>query len=309
MAENTTVTSGTDLLKRFSKWSKNHLCQTTSLCTIDVVDLYTMIPQTEGLFSIKKMLDNLKIKQTDGLKVETIIRLSRFVLQNNFFSYGGKYYHQIRGGAMGSPLTLTIANCFMFFFEMNIVKQINNSGGFYVRYIDDIFIGVNCPTRHLHKQIDQWNKLDSNIKLSAQTGHSINFLDLYLENTNGQLFTRVYHKPSDELYFLPFISVHPMHIKQNIPFTMLLRGIQYCSTFEAYVNEREKLRMALLLNKYPSNFINLQFDRVLKKFDINQPLTNMNYNSIRDKIINTPEKEKNTNRLWQNNVRSFYLLF
>ncbi|CAF3861162.1 unnamed protein product, partial [Rotaria sp. Silwood1] len=56
---------------------------------MDVMDLYTMIPQTEA---------------------ETIIRLCRFVIQNNYFSYNGKYFHQVRGGAMGSPLTLTIAN-------------------------------------------------------------------------------------------------------------------------------------------------------------------------------------------------------
>jgi hypothetical protein len=51
------------------------------------------------------------------------------IMQNNYFSYDNQYYHQIRGGAMGSPLTLTIANCYMFFFERNIVKQIHNSGG------------------------------------------------------------------------------------------------------------------------------------------------------------------------------------
>ena len=45
------------------------------------------------------------------------MRLARFVMQNNYFSYNNQYYHQIRGGAMGSPLTLTIANCYMFFFE------------------------------------------------------------------------------------------------------------------------------------------------------------------------------------------------
>ena len=56
------------------------------------------------------MLDHLKLKQVDGLKAETIIRLSRFVMQNNYFSFNRQYYHQIRGGAMGSPLTLTMAN-------------------------------------------------------------------------------------------------------------------------------------------------------------------------------------------------------
>ena len=53
------------------------------LCTIDVEDLYTMIPQTEGVLAIKKMLDYLKIKRISGLKTETIIRLSRFVINNN----------------------------------------------------------------------------------------------------------------------------------------------------------------------------------------------------------------------------------
>ncbi len=50
-----------------------------------------------------KILDYLNIKQIKGLKVETIIRLSRFVMQNNYFSYNGQYYHQIRGGAIDSP--------------------------------------------------------------------------------------------------------------------------------------------------------------------------------------------------------------
>jgi hypothetical protein len=44
---------------------------------------------------------------------------------------------------MGSQLTLTTANCYMFFFEQNIIKQINNSNGLYLHYIDDIFLIIN----------------------------------------------------------------------------------------------------------------------------------------------------------------------
>ncbi|CAF4688771.1 unnamed protein product, partial [Rotaria sp. Silwood2] len=154
-ASNTTVTSEFEVIKKLYRWSTRHLRQETLLCTIDVVDLYTMIPQTEGVLAIKKMLNYLKIKEIGGLKAETIIRLSRFVIKNNYFSYDGQYYHQIRGGAMGSPLPLTIANCYMFFLERDIVKQITNGGGFYLRYIDDIFITINWPRRHLYKQIDR----------------------------------------------------------------------------------------------------------------------------------------------------------
>jgi hypothetical protein len=292
MAAETTTTSGSEVMKKLNEWSKYNIRQDTLLCTMDVVDLYTMIPQTEGVLSIKKMMHHLNLKQIDGLTVETIIRLSRFVMKNNYFSYSGEYYHQIRGGAMGSPLTLTIANCYMYFFERDIVKQIKNSGGLYLRYIDDVFLGINWPIRHLFKQIDKWNQFDSNIKLNVQAGNSINFLDLYIENINGQLFTKVYHKPSYEPYYLPFNSVHPIHMKQNIPFAMLHRAIKYCSTFEAYLNEREKLRMALLLNKYPGVFIDKQFDRLLKKFNIHQPLNNNNYNALREKIISSHIQEE-----------------
>ncbi|CAF1486842.1 unnamed protein product, partial [Rotaria sordida] len=93
MALKSTVTSGFELVKQLQNWSKDNMRQETLFCTIDVADLYTMVPQTEGVLSLKKMLDHLKLKQVSGLKIETIIRLSRFVMQNNYFSYEGQYYH------------------------------------------------------------------------------------------------------------------------------------------------------------------------------------------------------------------------
>ncbi|CAF1452415.1 unnamed protein product, partial [Rotaria sordida] len=189
MAAKTTVNSGFELVKQLQQWSRINMRQETLFCTIDVMDLYTMVPQTEGVLSLKKMLDYLKLKQISGLKIETIIRLSRFVMKNNYFSYDGQFYHQIRGGPMGSPPTLTVANCYMFFYEQQIIKQINNSGGLYSRYIDDIFIAINWPVRHLFKQIDKWNHFDENIKLSENIGLAVDFLDLHIENQDGQLFT------------------------------------------------------------------------------------------------------------------------
>ncbi|CAF2537544.1 unnamed protein product [Rotaria sp. Silwood2] len=148
MAAKTTVTCGFELIKQLQEWSKTNMREETLHNTIDVADLYTMVPQTEGVLSLKKMLDHLKLKQVGGLKIETVIRLSRFVMQNIYFSYDGQYYHQIRGEAIGSPLTLTIANCYMLFYEQQIIKQINNSSRLYFRYIDNIFIAINWPARH-----------------------------------------------------------------------------------------------------------------------------------------------------------------
>jgi hypothetical protein len=216
MAHQTTLTSGFELLQRLEQWSVLNLRQETVFSTIDVIDLYTMVPQVEGVLSSRKMMNYLKFKQIGGLKVETIIQLSRFVMQNNYFSDAGQYYHQIRGGAMGSSLTLTIANCYMFFFERDIVKQGQNSGGLYFRHIYDIFLATNWPIRHLRKKInDRWTRFDANIHLSAIISYNtISFLDLHMENQDGKLFTKVYHKPShDHIIYHLTVFIRYMRVR------------------------------------------------------------------------------------------------
>ena len=90
MASTTTITCGFELVKKLLEWSTINMRQETLFCTIDVADLYTMVPQVEGVLSLRKMLDCFRLKHVDGLKVETIIRLSRFVMQNNYFFYNGQ---------------------------------------------------------------------------------------------------------------------------------------------------------------------------------------------------------------------------
>ena len=89
MASKTTITSGFELVKKLQEWTTISTHQETLFCTIDVADLYTMVPQVEGVLSLKKMLDYFKLKHVGRLKFETIIRLSRFVMQNNYFFYNG----------------------------------------------------------------------------------------------------------------------------------------------------------------------------------------------------------------------------
>ena len=76
-------------------------------------------------------------------------------------------------------------------------------------------------------------------------------------------------------------------MKKNIPFAMLLRAIRYCSSFTLFINERESLRMALLLNKYPEAFIRKQFELVFKRFNISEAVSVYNYERIRSNIITT----------------------
>ena len=112
---------------------------------------------------------------------------------------------------------------------------------------------------------------------------------------NGKLFTEVFHKPSNEPYFLPFTRIHPLHMKKNIPFTMILRPIRYYSTFDSFIAEGERIKMASLFNKYPNKLIDKQLQLLLDKYEKTPVLTASGYPIIRKTILKLLEPEKTSN--------------
>ncbi|CAF1492784.1 unnamed protein product [Adineta steineri] len=50
--------------------------------------------------------------------------------------------------------------------------------------------------------------------------------------------------------------------------------------------------MDLLVNKYPIKFIDQHLNRLLLKFNINELLNMYNYNTLRQRVIDTPYEEK-----------------
>ena len=130
----TTIIDGADLIRRLEKYiSLNLLKPTTHLCTFDITDLYTMLPQEESIGVLKEFLLQFNHSHVQGMKIDAIESLARIVLTENVFIYNNKYYRQIIGGAMGSPFTLTLANIFMWHWEQKLVENQKNSNELYGR--------------------------------------------------------------------------------------------------------------------------------------------------------------------------------
>ena len=133
------------------------------------------------------------------------------------------------------------------------------------RYIDDIFITSNESTDTIKELLDKEGKKDVNIGINYHIYESVEFLDVLIENNQGQLKTSVFRKPAAEPYILPYISDHPHHIHSNTIDTALLRAIRFCSDIETFHNERLNTEIALLLNGYPPKFINHHFKQFFHK--------------------------------------------
>src|SRR3984893_7227913 len=102
----TTIIDGVDLIRRLETYVENgYLKPTTQLCTFDITDLYTMLPQEESLNVLTEFLLEHGYHKVKGIPIDAIRKLARLVLTENVFVYEKKFYRQILGGAMGSAFT------------------------------------------------------------------------------------------------------------------------------------------------------------------------------------------------------------
>ena len=85
------------------------------MCSLDVSSLFTNVPLEETL---NICLDKLySLADPPDLPRVVLRKLLQFATKKSHFLFDGKYYDQIDGVAMGSPLGPVLANLFMCNFE------------------------------------------------------------------------------------------------------------------------------------------------------------------------------------------------
>jgi hypothetical protein len=131
-----TIIDGTDLIRRLEVYRANgQLHPTTYLCTFDITDLYTMLPQEESIDVLTEFLLQHGYSKVKDIPIDAIRKLARLVLEENVFSYEKTFYRQVVGGAMGSAFTLTLANIFMWKWEQHLVRRPAMVNEIYGRYV------------------------------------------------------------------------------------------------------------------------------------------------------------------------------
>ena len=107
------------------------------LVSYDINSLFTNIPLQE----IIHIAINLIFNHNSNLNItkKELKKLFLFAISQTHFLFNGKFYNQIDGVAMGSPLAPVLANIFMGFYESKWLNEYNlNKTKFYLRYVDDI---------------------------------------------------------------------------------------------------------------------------------------------------------------------------
>jgi hypothetical protein len=163
-----------------------------------------------------------------------------YVLDNNFFEFDGKVYHQVQGTAMGTSMAPPYANVVVgsLLFKLFQKSDVLNFGHvFYIcSFIDDIF-GIVYGTEDQLRNIRDSIKRQLQINISFEFGASVDFLDctISIDPTSGVISWKTHQKALNAYLYLPPHSGHPVHQRVSYVFGELIRYARLCKHLSDYL--------------------------------------------------------------------------
>ena len=212
------------------------------LVTMDVTSLYPNIDHQEGTKACFSFLE-LNASSIPAVALKKLILL---VLQSNTMAFMNRFFHQVKGTAMGTGMAVNYANLFMASFEDNMLKSYFDKTGIkptlWLRFIDDIFFIWEGSEQSLTEFLSFCNNfseqqgMKSCIKFTySYSSKSVNFLDTTVSvSDDGTVQTDLYAKPTAAYQYLHQSSYHDPHLIRAIPKSQFIRIRRICSSLQTY---------------------------------------------------------------------------
>ena len=236
-----------------------HVPDEALLVSIDVVSLYPSIPQSDCLNVIYTEMNT----HSDLLAVEPnmLIHLLHIAVNFNYFSFAGLKFQQIKGTAMGTAFSPTIANIYMSSFLKRFLQTQSTKPLLLTRYIDDMFMIWTGSRESLTTFITELNLFNSNLSFTHEISDTtINFLDLIIHKGPSFPFTNIldtktYTKPQNLYQYLHFNSAHPPKIFKALIKGECIRYVRTNTTYDSFRAAAHLLKLRLRKRSYPVQLI------------------------------------------------------
>ncbi|CAF3392411.1 unnamed protein product [Rotaria socialis] len=264
-----------------------HLKPTTLFCSIRIVNYYTLDLNKKLLDTVEYFLrDHVISNKLDQLSIQTVKNILYLYLDNNIFCYQDKIYRYEKGSPDTMPLSDILLDIYVFSWQNEIFNQIRRSKDLFGRSKDRIFFTWNQSNK-----IDLENFLQTiqdhrpNVQFESCIGMNVSFLNAYIENRQGQLFTRVYHHSNLQRYTLPYVLHHSEVEHSNWLRTALIRCVCLCTSIEDFHHERIYLDLTYLTNGYSLEFVESHMEHFFNFFHMSS-MRFSNDQSMYDKFRN-----------------------
>ena len=168
--------------------------------------------------------------------------------------YNGRHYKQLHGTAMGSPVSVVVAEIVMQHIEKQALATYDQTLHFWFCYVDDTI--TILQTDDIDVFHGHLNRQNSDIQFTRELEDSgkIPFLDYLVSRDDTRLRTTVYRKPTHTDRLLDQPSYNPTSHRATTVRTLTRCAQIICHSSDSLRDENEHLRQ-IFHNDYSDEFI------------------------------------------------------
>ena len=220
--------------------------------SFDVKSLFTYIPLQLALDYTKTDIN--KLHYQPPLPTDDLMDLLHLCLTSTYFQHNGKHYKQLHGTAMGSPVSVVVAEIAMQNIKEQALATYSETLPLWLRYVDDKITAVH------ENKIDEFhehlNEQNTNIQFTKEKEENgkIPFLDCLVTRENNTLRTTVYRKPKHTDRLLAQKSCNPTSHKATTVRTLTRRTQIVCDSDDSLTDEIKHLNTVYIKNNHKSNY-------------------------------------------------------
>ncbi|XP_044760971.1 uncharacterized protein LOC123318413 [Coccinella septempunctata] len=233
-----------------------HVPDNYILVSFDAVSLFTNIPKSLVLDLIDEHWGDLEPRV--NICKDQIVEIVKFVFDNSYCRFDGRFFIQKRGSAMGNPASPVLAEIVMDSVIRFVLSRLNFVVPLIRVYVDDIFMII--PEDSLQLVLDIFNSYHIDLKFTfeLEVDGRLPFLDVVLIRRGDSLMTDLYKKPIASNRLLHFSSAHERF--QKVAIVKSIKHKILALSHESFhgKNFAEQCRI-LVDNGYPKYLVNLIF--------------------------------------------------
>ena len=167
--------------------------------------------------------------------------LLNLCLTSTYFQYNGRHYKQLHGTAMGSPVSVVVAEIVMQHVEESALATCRQTIPLWLRFVDDTFTAVHKDEiDDFHDHLNEQNA-DIQFTKEIEENGKLPFLDCLVSRDNNELRTTVYRKPTHTDRLLDESSYNPTSHKATTIKTLTRRAQLVCDTPDSLRDENRHI--------------------------------------------------------------------
>ena len=213
------------------------------------------------------------------------MHLLNLCLTSTYFQYKGKHYKQLHRTAMGSPVSVVVAEIIMQNIEEQALSTYTKTLPLWLRYVDNTFTTVHKDEMDtFHENLNKQNPHIQFTKEIKENG-KIPFLDCLISRDENKLRTIIYRKPTHTDRLLDKSSYNSTSHKATTIQNLTRRTQLVCDSTDSLTDKTNYLNNVFSKNNYNADFVRRNTYKPAENNATNAnptPLTTMRIRYIKD---------------------------